>query len=59
MITEEGCPLVAKFLLKNPDFVEVDLKSNKITPNGLMKLCSSLKHMKKLKVLSLNSNFLG
>ena len=59
LITDEGCATVTKFLKKNPHFEEVDLKSNKITPTGFLKLCNAFKHMKKLKVLSLNSNYLG
>jgi Leucine-rich repeat (LRR) protein len=58
-ITDEGCPLVANFLKTNSGFREVDLKSNKITPNGFLKLCEAFRVMKNLRTLSLNNNYLG
>ena len=58
-ITDEGCPLVANFLKTHSHFQEVDLKSNKITPNGFLKLCEGLREMKRLSVLAVNNNYLG
>lgn len=58
-IENEGCQLVSTFLKSYPHYAEVDLKSNKITSNGLLKLCEAFQNMNNLKVLSLNNNYLG
>jgi Ran GTPase-activating protein (RanGAP) involved in mRNA processing and transport len=58
-ISDKGCKAVANFLSENSHFVVIDLKSNKISSSGLNKLCSSFRQMKNLKILSLNSNYLG
>ena len=58
-ITDEGCPLVANFLKNNLNFEKINLKGNKITPNGFFNLCKALKLMKNLKEVNLNSNYLG
>lgn len=58
-ITDEGCPLVANFLQNYPNYNEVDLKSNKLTPNGLLKLCKAFRVMKNLQILSLSNNYIG
>jgi len=58
-IADDGCHIVSKFLKKHANFHHIDLKSNKITSSGLNKLCGAFRYMKDLKILSLNSNYLG